>query len=86
MELDIPFMDGVSTARAIRQLDESGSPPTPPFTLSNVAIIGMTTHIRREKWSSAGLPGIDDCVEKPISREVLLNVINAVHGLKFRGQ
>jgi hypothetical protein len=41
IELDIPFMDGLSTTRAIRQLDESGSPPAPLFTLSNVAIIGV---------------------------------------------
>ena len=86
MQLDIPFMDGVSTTRAIRHLDESGSPPAPLFTLSNVPIIGMTTDIRRQKYVDAGLAGIDECVEKPISREELLHLINAVHDLKLRGQ
>jgi CheY-like chemotaxis protein len=81
MELDIPFMDGVGTTRAIRQLrvsERDSLASTLTSKISNVPIIGMTFHLRREKYVDVGLAGMNECVERPISREVLLSLIDAV--------
>jgi signal transduction histidine kinase/CheY-like chemotaxis protein len=77
MDLDMPFMGGVSAARHIRRLKDDGV-QADIFDLAKVPIIGMTAHVRREKYDEARLAGMDDCIAKPISRKVLMDLIKRV--------
>jgi signal transduction histidine kinase/CheY-like chemotaxis protein len=80
MDLDMPFMDGISATRSIRGLDNDSRTrqPSSSSQISKVPIIGMTGHIRREKFADACQAGMDDCVGKPIAKTVLLDLINSV--------
>jgi CheY-like chemotaxis protein len=66
MDVEMPGMDGITAAAAIREL--SGSQ-------SNVPIIGISAHapeIMRDRCLQAGM---NDYLEKPVDRQVLLDCL-----------
>ena len=78
MDLDMPFMDGISTTREIRRLNDVDTDLQVACNLSMVPIIGTTGHVSKEKFTNARLGGMDDCIGKPITGKVLLDLINTV--------
>lgn len=59
MDLEMPVMDGVTCARAIRDLERSGS------LVRHVPIIAVTAYARPEQIEDAKAAGIDDVIAKP---------------------
>ncbi|CAN0487640.1 unnamed protein product [Discosporangium mesarthrocarpum] len=62
MDINMPEMDGITAARAIRALD--GDVATTPI----IAVTANALRGDREKYLDAGM---DDYVSKPVSAEVL---------------
>jgi signal transduction histidine kinase/DNA-binding NarL/FixJ family response regulator len=83
MDLDMPFMDGISATREIRRLNDVQTKLHISSTLSKVPIIGTTGHVSEEKFANALLGGMDDCIGKPIAGKVLLDLITRVQNRKL---
>jgi CheY-like chemotaxis protein len=70
MDVQMPRMDGLETTRAVRMLEE--------LTGEHIPIVAMTAHALdcdRDRCLQAGM---DDYMTKPISRDSLLNILEAV--------
>jgi signal transduction histidine kinase/DNA-binding response OmpR family regulator len=70
MDVQMPHMDGLDTTRALRRLEEG--------TGRHIPIVAMTAHALdgdRERCLEAGM---DAYMTKPISRNVLLDILHAV--------
>jgi signal transduction histidine kinase/FixJ family two-component response regulator len=83
MDLDMPFMDGVSATREIRSLTDVQTKFHISSQLSKVTIIGTTGHVSKEKFADARLAGMDDCIGKPIAGKVLFDLINRVQNRRL---
>jgi signal transduction histidine kinase len=83
MDLDMPFMDGISAAREIRKLNDVQTKLHISSKLSKVPIIGTTGHVSKEKFADARLGGMDDCIGKPIAGKMLLDLITRVQNRKL---
>jgi signal transduction histidine kinase/FixJ family two-component response regulator len=83
MDLDMPFMDGISATRDIRRLNDGQTKLHISSKLSKVPIIGTTGHVSKEKFAEARLAGMDDCIGKPIAGKVLLDLISWVQNRKL---
>ena len=83
MDLDMPFMDGISATREIRSLNDVQTKFHISSKLSKVTIIGITGHVSKEKFANARLAGMDDCIGKPIAGKVLFDLINRVQNRKL---
>ncbi|EFX05752.1 ethylene receptor [Grosmannia clavigera kw1407] len=59
MDLEMPVMDGLTCARAIRDLERSGT------LVRHVPIIAVTAYARPEQIENAKAAGIDDVIAKP---------------------
>ncbi|CAK7197357.1 hypothetical protein SEUCBS139899_000002 [Sporothrix eucalyptigena] len=59
LDLEMPVMDGMTCARAIRALERSGTLP------GHVPIIAVTAYARLEQIEAALAAGIDDVISKP---------------------
>ncbi|CAK7242601.1 MAG: hypothetical protein STHCBS139747_004097 [Sporothrix thermara] len=59
LDLEMPVMDGMTCARAIRALERSGTLP------GHVPIIAVTAYARPEQIEAALAAGIDDVISKP---------------------
>jgi CheY-like chemotaxis protein len=67
MDIQMPVMDGVTAARAIRKSER----------LNNLPIIGFTANTRPEEVQEYLRVGMNQCVSKPISKIALLNAISS---------
>jgi len=69
MDIQMPVMDGVEAARAIRALEaRTGRAATP--------IIAVTANVMPEQIAEYRQVGMDDCVAKPIELETLIGAID----------
>ncbi|ERS99698.1 histidine kinase group protein [Sporothrix schenckii 1099-18] len=59
LDLEMPVMDGMTCARAIRALERSGTLP------GHVPVIAVTAYARSEQIEAALAAGIDDVISKP---------------------
>ncbi len=69
MDIQMPFVDGYTAARAIRAL---------PKPAGSVPIIAMTANVLREHVEAARAAGMDDFIQKPIELETLITTIDRV--------
>jgi signal transduction histidine kinase/ActR/RegA family two-component response regulator len=70
MDIQMPEMNGLDAARAIRSLErEQGRTPTP--------IIALTANVMPDQVANYRAAGMDDCVAKPIELERLFNAMAA---------
>ena len=69
MDIQMPFVDGYTAARAIRAL---------PKPAGGVPIIAMTANVLREHVEAARAAGMDDFIQKPIELETLITTIDRV--------
>ena len=67
MDVEMPVMNGLETARMIRASDNPEA--------QNVKIIGCTAHIGKEMQQTLAAAGMNDHIEKPIRPENLQTVI-----------
>jgi signal transduction histidine kinase/CheY-like chemotaxis protein len=76
MDVDMPVMDGVETARRVRELaSPAGGTP----------IIALTAHALEEERQRCLDAGMDDFVTKPFSRESLLGTVERWYGMASAG-
>jgi CheY-like chemotaxis protein len=78
MDLDMPFMNGLKAADAIRCLadyDHDRGWSTEARRLADTPIIGLTEDTREERFTEARRHGMDDCVEKPLTKATLLELM-----------
>ncbi|KAL1903583.1 hypothetical protein Sste5346_000211 [Sporothrix stenoceras] len=59
LDLEMPVMDGMTCARAIRALERSGTLP------GHVPVVAVTAYARPEQIEAALAAGIDDVISKP---------------------
>jgi CheY-like chemotaxis protein len=84
MDLDMPFMNGLKAASEIRFLGndypEIGSSAAREAArrMADTPIIGLTGDIREERFEEAKRSGMDECVEKPVIKAALLNLMDKV--------
>jgi CheY-like chemotaxis protein len=81
MDLDMPFMDGLKTAREIRSLSPNKGQPGKTYDwnserLAAVPIIGLTADHREERFAEAKESGINDCITKPPKKCTLMQLID----------
>lgn len=67
MDVDMPEMDGLEATQQIRQIERDAS--------SRVTIIGVTARALHHEQQAALDAGMDDCIAKPISPQMLLEAI-----------
>lgn len=81
MDLDMPFMNGLRAADEIRRLadynHEEGR-STEAKRLADTPIIGLTGDLREERFAEARSHGMDECVEKPVVKARLLELMERV--------
>jgi CheY-like chemotaxis protein len=70
MDVQMPRMDGLETTRAIRKLEAA--------TGAHVSIVAMTAHALDSDRDRCLEAGMDDYMSKPISRDKLLKILEAV--------
>jgi len=86
MDWELPEMDGLTTTRIIRQLENAGrlvhkhtywhrqhAPASPP--LSHIPIVGMTAHVFPEHGQQCVMSGMDEWLCKPIHLHDLEKVL-----------
>jgi CheY-like chemotaxis protein len=74
MDVQMPNLDGFQATGAIRQEEET--------TGAHMPIIAMTAHAMKEDKERCLAAGMDDYISKPISAEVLLEVIHRLAAKK----
>jgi CheY-like chemotaxis protein len=67
MDVEMPEVDGLQAARAIRQLEKVGC--------SRIPIVAMTAHALPEMEQSCLSAGMNACLTKPVQPDALLKVI-----------
>ena len=89
MDLDMPFKDGLRTTSEIRCLVSNNQKKRLSVAedrearcLAEVPIIGLTGDIREERFLEARRHGMDKCIQKPVVKAVLLELIDQVARLR----
>ncbi|OBT74550.1 hypothetical protein VF21_07571 [Pseudogymnoascus sp. 05NY08] len=89
MDLEIPFLNGLNTAREIRRLKHPDREECQPRVqqreagrLSATLIIGLTGDVRESRFMEARDSGMDDCIGKPVVKETLCELIHALLAAK----
>ncbi|KAL5352385.1 hypothetical protein ACLOAV_002333 [Pseudogymnoascus australis] len=89
MDLDMPFKDGLRTTSEIRDLVSdnkkkrlSVAEDEEARCLAEVPIIGLTGDIREERFQEAMRHGMDKCIQKPVVKAVLLELIEQISHLR----
>ncbi|UJX41975.1 PAS domain S-box protein [Desulfovibrio sp. JY] len=72
MDVEMPSMDGLTAARAIR----SGGTATEPIDQKNIPIIAVTAHVTPEARQACVAAGMDDYVGKPVNLDELAHTID----------
>jgi signal transduction histidine kinase/DNA-binding response OmpR family regulator len=82
MDLEIPFLNGLKTAREIRRLNNPDGGDFSSVTqrrqaerLAATPIVGLTGNVRESRFIEARDSGMDDCLGKPIVKKTLLDLI-----------
>lgn len=84
MDLNMPFMNGLKAASEIRRLGNQYPEMGPSAAreaarrMADTPIIGLTGDIREERFEEARRNGMDECIEKPITKATLLGLIDKV--------
>lgn len=68
MDIQMPVMDGLSAARAIRQLDKKN--------VGQLPIIAMTAHAITERWEEVLAAGLNGHIGKPTEIQALYTELN----------
>jgi CheY-like chemotaxis protein len=76
MDVQMPEMDGLAAARAIRAQERN--------TGKHIPIVAMTAHAMKGDEERCLEAGMDDYVSKPVSRKALADAIARVAGLSAR--
>lgn len=92
MDWELPEMDGLTTTRAIRAMEQAGKilqkntywrkhhgPVSPP--VSHIPIIGMTAHVLPENGKQCLMSGMDECLFKPVQLDDFVQVLRRWVGL-----
>ncbi len=66
IDIQMPHLDGIEASRVIRR----------QFSKTRLPIIAMSAHAGADHWKACLEAGINDYILKPVSREVLLTVLN----------
>lgn len=66
MDVQMPFMNGLEAAKAIREMESNQDP---------VPIIAMTANTWSDIWQNVREAGIDAYISKPIERDALVRII-----------
>jgi CheY-like chemotaxis protein len=89
MDLDMPFKDGLRTTSEIRYLLSntkkkrlSVAEGEEARCLAEVPIIGLTGDIREERFIEAKRHGMDKCIQKPVVKAVLSELIDQIARLR----
>ena len=89
MDLDMPFKDGLRTTSEIRYLVSNNKKKRLSVAegeearcLAEVPIIGLTGDIREERFLEARRHGMDKCIQKPVVKAVLLELIDQISRLR----
>jgi signal transduction histidine kinase/CheY-like chemotaxis protein len=84
MDLNMPFMDGLRAASEIRRLGNhypeisQSAASEAARRMADTPIIGLTGEIRKERFEEARRNGMDECIEKPVIKATLLDLIDKV--------
>ncbi|OCK76899.1 hypothetical protein K432DRAFT_305344 [Lepidopterella palustris CBS 459.81] len=79
MDLEMPFMDGLTCVRRIREMQLNG------VISAHVPVIAVTANARKEQISKALDEGMDEVVTKPFRiPELLPKIINLVERIRMR--
>ncbi|KFY32067.1 hypothetical protein V493_00547 [Pseudogymnoascus sp. VKM F-4281 (FW-2241)] len=89
MDLDMPYKDGLRTTSEIRYLVNSNKKKRLSVAedgevrcLAEVPIIGLTGDIREERFLEARRHGMDKCIQKPVVKAVLIELIDQIAHLR----
>ncbi|KFY32164.1 hypothetical protein V493_00453 [Pseudogymnoascus sp. VKM F-4281 (FW-2241)] len=89
MDLDMPYKDGLRTTSEIRYLVSNNKKKRLSVAedgevrcLAEVPIIGLTGDIREERFQRARRHGMDKCIQKPVVKAVLLELIDQIARLR----
>lgn len=66
LDINMPVLDGLETARAIRQLDNSKA---------ELPLLAITSDVSPTRLAEMSDAGFDVCMEKPVRREKLFQLI-----------
>jgi CheY-like chemotaxis protein len=66
MDVQMPIMDGLSTTRKIRALDDE---------MSNIPIIALTAHAMADQYSRYRNAGMSDVISKPVDPDRLFAIV-----------
>ncbi|KAH6667904.1 CheY-like superfamily, partial [Halenospora varia] len=85
MDLEMPFLNGLNTTREIRRFKHPGRAEGQSLRqrqeaarLADTLIIGLTGDVRESRFMEARNSGMDQCIGKPVVRETLYRLIQAV--------
>jgi signal transduction histidine kinase/DNA-binding NarL/FixJ family response regulator len=81
MDLDMPFMNGLRATDEIRRLADYNCDKSRSIEARRMAetpIIGLTGDVREERFAEARSHGIDECVEKPVAKVTLVELMERV--------
>lgn len=85
MDLEMPFLSGINTAREIRRLKDparvEGQSPAQrkeAERLADTPIIGLTGDVREARFNEAKDGGMDECIGKPVVKEKLYQLVEAL--------
>jgi len=91
MDLEMPFLNGINTAREIRRLKDparveghSLAQRKDAERLADTPIIGLTADVREAQFIEARKAGMDECIGKPVVKEILYRLIQALLANKGR--
>jgi CheY-like chemotaxis protein len=72
LDVEMPIMDGLTCARKIRELQETGN------IVGHVPIIAVSANARREQVEQARQAGMDDAISKPFRIPELMATIDGL--------
>jgi CheY-like chemotaxis protein len=78
MDLDMPYMDGLRAASEIRRLADTKGRSIDARRLADTPIIGLTGDMREERFAEARRHGMDECIQKPVVKATLLELMERV--------
>lgn len=91
MDLEMPFLNGLNTAREIRRLKDPARVEGQSLArrkeaerLADTLIIGLTGDVRESRFMEARDSGMDECIGKPVVKETLYQIIQALLATKER--
>jgi CheY-like chemotaxis protein len=89
MDLEMPFLNGLNTAREIRRLKHSDHEESQSLAqrreterLAATLIVGLTGDVRESRFMEARESGMDDCIGKPVTKETLRGLIQTIFTAK----